>query len=273
MINDRVVPLDDLDPVYLDRGTFFGDGVYEVLRSYNGRIFALQEHLNRFQASLQAIEIHSVDINQVRSRIKTAFEQAQLLNAKIYFHVTRGSELRNHLFSENIKPSFFLFITELKEDTKAKTSGITVSTHPDLRWKRCDIKSLNLLPNILARLDAEKKGCDEAILVDDNGFITEGAGSAFFAVIAAKLYTAPLNAKILPSVTRKFVLKAAQNINLPVVEQPIKISQAVSAEELFIAVTTRDIVPVVGFDDKTIGNGKPGKLTKMLIDQFHSFTQ
>ena len=152
------------------------------------------------------------------------------------------------------------------------SKGIAVSTHPDWRWKRCDIKSLNLLANVLARRDAAGKGCDEAILVDEQGYITEGAGSVFFAIFGQRLRTAPLTANILPSVTRKYVIKAAKNIELEVIEKSFTPVEANSADELFIAVTTRDIVPVVMFDGKRVGNARPGKYTKLLMEKFRLFT-
>ena len=180
MIQDEIVPMEEVGSVYLDRGVFFGDGVYEVVRSYNGKVFALEEHLQRFAKSLAAIGITKVDIDEVRARVQQAFDTAGISNAKIYFHITRGSAPLNHVYDKHLEPNFFLPVTELADDTEAKTKGIAVSTHPDWRWKRCDIKSLNLLPNVLARQDAAGKGCAEAIFVDDAGLITEGASSAFF---------------------------------------------------------------------------------------------
>jgi D-alanine transaminase len=273
LVRGEIVPFEELEPVYLDRGLFFGDGVYEVIRSYDGRIFALEEHLLRFTDSLAAIQITGVDLEKVRSGILKAFGTADIANAKIYFHITRGSAPRNHLWDDTLEPNFFLTVTELADDTPAKTNGIVVSTHPDWRWKRCDIKSLNLLPNILARHDAAQKGCDEAILVDETGHITEGAGSAFFAILGKKLQTAPLMANILPSITRKYVIQAGKNIGLEIVEKSLTLQQAILSDELFIAVTTRDIVPVVKFDGQMIGNGKPGKYTQLLTREFRSFTR
>ncbi len=274
IIDNKMVELDKLESPYLDRGLYFGDGVYEVVRSYNGKIFALNEHLNRFAKSLSAIRIDGVDIESIRIRVLKAFEAANILNARIYFHVTRGSALRSHIWDTDLKPNFFLTITELdlEKEKKAKAEGIAVATCSDLRWKRCDIKSLNLLPNVLARAEAADKGCSEAIFVDEDGYITEGAGSTFFAIIESKLQTAPLSANILPSITRSFVIKAAEGIGLDVVEESLIPAQAALADELFIAVTTQDIVPVIKLDDDLIIDGKPGKLTKKLIEQFHSFT-
>ena len=272
ILNDKIVPYDEVGLEYLDRGLFFGDGVYEVIRSYNGRIFALDEHLQRFLASLKAIEITEVDINQVRDKIIHAFEKANIPNACIYFHITRGSGPRIHACSDDLKPNLFLTIKELEDDSKMKQHGISVITYPDLRWKRCDIKSLNLLPNVMAKREADKKGCFEAIFVNDEGFITEGSSSAFFAIQEKKLQTSPLSANILPSISRKFVIQAAENIGLEIVDNSITPQQAILCDELFIAVTTKDIVPVVKFDDKIIGDGKPGKYTKALAEEFRKFT-
>ncbi len=272
MVNDRLVPMEQLDPVYLDRGTYFGDGVYEVLRSYNGKLFALDEHMARFAASMAAVRITGIDIGVVRERVLAAFKAGGMANAKIYFHVTRGSAPRNHTWEKDIMPNFFLTISEAPDSSKEKARGITVCTHPDLRWKRCDIKSLNLLPNILARQDAADRGCDEAILVDDAGLITEGAGSAFFAIIGGALCTAPLVANILPSITRHFIVKAAANRGMPIQEQCVTPEQAAHADELFIAVTTKDVIPVVKFDGTPISQGIPGPRVKALITEFQKFT-
>ncbi len=286
MIQDRIVPMQELEPIYLDRGIYFGDGVYEVVRSYNGKIFALEEHVQRFANSLAAIGISGVDIDQIRLRVQRAFDAAGIANAKIYFHITRGSAPRDHVWDANLKPNFFLTVSELVDEPQIKAKGIAVSTHPDWRWKRCDIKSLNLLANVLARQDAARKGNDEAIFVDESGLITEGSHSAFFAILeqppdATKgvwgppkkvLQTAPLTANVLPSITRTYVIRAAEGIGLEALEESLTPRQASDADELLIAVTTKDIVPVVKFDGIVIGDGKPGPYTKSLIEEFRKFT-
>ncbi|MHC4211875.1 MAG: aminotransferase class IV [Planctomycetota bacterium] len=271
MINDQIVPYIDLDPAYLDRGTFFGDGVYEVIRSYNSNIFALDDHLERLGQSLDKIKITGIDIDSIRQKVLNTFEKTDIQNAKIYFHITRGSETRKHASTESLKPNFFMTITDLPDDSKAKTNGIAVCTCPDLRWKRCDIKSLNLLPNILARIEAEEKNCDEAIFVDENGLITEGAGSSFFGIFGNTLQTAPLTANILPSITRKYVIKAAKKLGMKIAEQSLTPQHGASPDELFLAITTKDIVPVVKFDSYSISNDKPGPKTKKLIETFKTF--
>jgi D-alanine transaminase len=281
MIGRKIMPFEEVGPEYLDRGIFFGDGVYEVLRSYDGKIFAFDEHIARFERSLREIEITSVNIDEIRSRVLKAFAQAGITNAKIYFHITRGSGKRDHLPGADLKPNFFLTVTELTENPKLKDEGVAVSLYPDIRWKRCDIKSLNLLANVLAKRDADRKGCWEAVFVDNAGLITEGSSSAFFAVVgdsprfageAGKLQTAPLNINILPSITRKYIFKAANNVGLKIAEESLTALQARTAGELFLGVTTRDIIPVVKFDGQVIGSGRPGKWTKSLIEEFKKFT-
>ena len=269
MIDDKIVELKELGPERLDRGTFFGDGIYEALRSKAGRIFALEEHLDRFKRNLEAIDITGIDIEQIRARLERAYSAAGIANAIIYFHITRGSAQRSYP-CDCLKPNFFLTITELPDFTKEKNNGISVMTCPDLRWKRCDIKSLNLLPNVLAKRTAIEKGYDDAVFVDDDGLITEGASSAFFAICNRSLRTAPLSANILPSVTRQFVLKIAAQIDLSIVEKSLTVAEAAEAQELFVATSPRGIVPVVKLNGETIGNGKVGKYTKLLSEALDS---
>ncbi len=278
MIQDELMPIEAVPHSYMDRAMYYGDGVYEVIRSYKGRIFALEDHLARFENSLEAVDISGVGIAAVKHRVLTAFDRAAIENAKIYFHVTRGSGPRNPVETAGLVPNFYLTITELEDATQEKVQGLCVKTCPDLRWKRCDIKSLNLLPNILAKREAVKQGCDEAIFVDDQGFITEGSASAFFGICKDSsaeghwpgicLRTSALDVNILPSVTRKYVLKCAQLIGLIVTEHSVTVAEATEAEELFIAVTTRDIVPIIQFDGFSISHGKPGQVTQALMRAF-----
>ena len=267
MVGDELIEASKLDLAYQDYGTFFGDGVYEVLRSYNGKLFALDEHIARFERSLAEIEINGVDVDKIRDKVISTWQKTGFVNAKIYFHVTRGAGIRDHA-AEGLTPRFFLMITELEDSSEQKQKGITVMTVPDTRWKRCDIKSLNLLPNVLAKRTAHKNGCEEAIFVDDNGFITEGSSSAFFAVFGNKLQTSPLAVNILPSITRLFVMKIYKAAGLELLEKQTTPAEASKADELFIAVSSKDVVPVVKFNNIQIADGKPGKYSKRLIEEF-----
>jgi len=153
--------------------------------------------------------------------------------------------------------------------------GVRVCTEPDLRWRRCDIKSLNLLPNVLAMMAAEEKGYFEAILVNEKGEITEGSSSSFFAVNAKgkELVTHPAGPAILSSITRASIIKVAPNAGLKVVERPIAAAEAAEADELFVASTTKDIIGVVEFDGVSIGDGRPGAYTKALFEELQKLTR
>ncbi|OHB53436.1 MAG: hypothetical protein A2Y07_00050 [Planctomycetes bacterium GWF2_50_10] len=270
IIEDEIISYEQLPASYCDRGLYFGDGVYEVVRSYDGQLFAFEEHMQRFGQSLAAIGIDNVDLGDIRKRIRSAFEKSGIANAKIYWHITRGRGPRDHVGGPDLKPCFFMTITELNENAAAqvKARGMKVSTFPDWRWRRCDIKSLNLLANVLAARDASSKGCDEAILYNEQGYVTEGSSSAFFVIFDNKLQTTPLSENILPSITRIFVLECAKAVGLELVQKPYIIQEARGASEMFIAVTTRDIVGVIQFDDAVIGDGKVGSWTGKLTQQF-----
>ena len=273
MIQDRIVPLNDVDNVYFDRGTFFGDGVYEVLRSYNGKLFALNEHMERFERSLKLIQIKGVDIDKVRADVEKIFAQSGISDAAIYFHITRGSAPREHCWNEDIKPNFFMTITPVTGYQKLRDNGAKVCLYKDSRWARCDIKSLNLLPNVIAKQYAHDKGCFEALLTDRRGDITEGSSSAFFAIFGNEVVTRPLSNKILPSVTRKFVARAVEICKMKLVEKIVNPFDLAKADEMFLAVTTKDIVGIVEFDGKAVSGGKIGQKTRMLQEAFAQIVQ
>lgn len=273
VIQDKIIPLKDVPEPYSDRGTFFGDGVYEVIRSYNGKIFALEDHLSRFKRSMFEIGINGINVETVKETVLSAFESAKIANAKIYFHVTRGSGPRSHDWSEEMRPNFYMTITEVEDSAELKQKGVAVCAYPDLRWKRCDIKSLNLLPNVLAHKHATDRGFYEAILYNENGFITEGSSSAFFEIFDGALVTTPLEKNILPSITRKYVIKAAKNVGMQIKERQITTEQAKEADELFMAVTTKDIIGVVRFEEAEISGGKVGACTGKLMAEFKKFLQ
>ncbi len=273
MIQKQIIELDKVDPVYLDRGTFFGDGVYEVIRTYNGKPFALEEHLSRFDRSLKSIQIYDVDIANIRNRILSAYEQSGIPNCAIYFHVTRGSGPRDHGWPKDIKSNFFMTLAEIKGYEKLKEQGVKVCYHKDIRWQRCDIKSLNLLPNVLAKQYAHDKGCFEALLVDCRGDITEGAGSAFAAIYGDNIVTRPLGTNILPSITRGFISKIAGMVGMKMVEKILCPFDLESADELFLAVTTKDILGIIELEGKPVSGGRVGLKTKKLEAAFQEIVK
>ncbi len=271
MLDDKISAAESVDIGYLDRGTFFGDGVYEVVRTAGGRIFGLEYRMQRFAHSLAELRINGIDIEEIDSRVKTAYKKSSLADAVIYWHITRGCGPRSHTWNDSIRPRFYLQITPLKDASQKKQHGVDVMSLPDIRWKRCDIKSLNLLPNVLAVQAAKEKNCEEPILVDENGCITEGASAAFFAVINGVLRTAPLTTNVLPSITRCFVLHIAEHIGIEVDQTAVSLEEAYNADELMISASTRDVLPVVKFDDKIIAAGRPGEYTMKIMAEFEKF--
>ncbi len=273
MIQKQVIELDKVGPVYMDRGTFFGDGVYEVIRTYNGKPFALEEHLTRFDRSLKSIQIYDVDIADIRNRILTAYKQSGIPNCAIYFHITRGSGPRDHGWPKDIKSNFFMTLAEIKGYEKLKEQGVKVCYHKDIRWQRCDIKSLNLLPNVLAKQYAHDKGCFEALLVDSRGDITEGAGSAFAAIYGDNIVTRPLGTNILPSITRGFISKISGMTGMKMVEKILSPFDLNYADELFLAVTTKDILGIIELEGKPVSGGRVGPKTKKLEAAFQEIVK
>ncbi len=273
MINGEIVDSAKAKVSAWDRGLFFGDGVYEVIQAYAGKLWGFSQHFRRFQRSLREIEITDVDLRQVEEWIHQAFAAAKMPDSLVYFHITRGCGIRSNVPGEDLgRPQFMLYIKSAPDNRKYVAEGIAAITYPDLRWKRCDIKSLNLLPNVMAARAAHKVGAGEALFVD-NGLITEGASSCFFAVMGGKLVTRPLGHEILPSVTRQAVLALAEKLGIQTVERPITVRESVQADELFVSSSGREIRPIVKLDGHVLSAGKPGSKTLALVDVFLKHTR
>jgi len=272
MVQGRIVCEEDFKVSALDRGLAFGDGVYEVIQSYSGKMWGTQAHFTRLERSLREIDIRSVDLEETRLRVEHAFDAVGRRDCLIYFHITRGCALRSHATSEAMEPQFLLMIKPAGDNAEKVENGIAAITYPDIRWKRCDIKSLNLLPNVMARRQACARGADEAIFVDD-GVITEGAVSSAFAVIDGKVITRPLGPEILPGLTREAVLALAKMHSLQVEQRCISLQEAFDADEIFITGSGDEIRSVVKLDGQTVGSGKPGPIARKIIDTFIEHTR
>lgn len=260
-VNDPILPIDE-------RGHQFGDGVYEVIRIYNQVPFMLEEHLDRLYQSAAAIKLQmGHDRETLKQIISELIRRSNLTNLDVYLQITRGIAPRNHLFPScpvsltmTAKP-FRSIPAELKE------KGASAIFYPDERWANCYIKSLNLLPNILAKQEAFEKGCLEAILVRE-GKVTEGTSSNVFLVKESSIFTTPLSKQILSGITRMAVKQLAQNMQIPFIETNVTPEDILHADEVFITSTTAEIMPVVRVGDQTIHDGKPGSITKMLHQRF-----
>lgn len=273
-INGEYVEAKDACLNIEDRGTLFGDGVYEFLKVHEGKLLLIKEHLDRLHYSAGQLEI---EIPYSDKEIGSIFEKLIATNSVnyggIYLQLTRGAAPRNHPFPENCKPNFFVVAREMPlVPSSLYKTGLKVLLLADERWKRCDIKSLNLLANILAKQKAIKAGVDDAILTSERG-ITESSTSSVFAVINGILTTTPLGPWILSGITRAAVISLAEKAGIPVVERFISVEELLAADEVFFTSTRVDVMPVTRINDKPVGDGKPGetatKLNALFSQQFY----
>jgi D-alanine transaminase len=264
-LNGEPMPLAEARVPALDRGFLFGDAVYEVLRVYQGRAWLLDEHLQRLARSLAAIRIHGIDLDQLRQRVLATIAAGPFLEATVYIQITRGAAPRTHPFPANATPLEFLYVQDFDDPyQQARREGAAVISLPDLRWDRCDIKSTNLLANVLAMQAAKEAGCLEALLYLPDGTVTEGTHTSFFGVLDGKVLTRPNSNAILPGITRGLTLRLAGRARIPVQEHVLCRDDLARVSELFLTGTTAEVLPVVRVDGKLIGDGRPGPITRQL---------
>jgi D-alanine transaminase len=268
-INGRFVPLSEASVSIEDRGFQFGDGVYEVIRTYGGRPFKPDAHLARFNRSAEAIGLRQpYSAERWADHIMEGLRLAAFPEAKIYLQITRGAAPRDHAYAPDLEPTIVMTIREFRPlAASVHMAGVAAITCEDLRWGRCDIKSVNLLPNVLARQQAKQAGVFETILVRD-GKVTEGAVSNVIVVENRTLITAPAGPRILSGVTREVVLALARQDGLHVEERYPSVEELYGASEVFLTGTTVEILAVIRVDGKAIGNGQPGPVTSGLAKRF-----
>ncbi len=262
----------------MDRGFLFGDGVYEVIPAYGGKLFRLSHHLQRLQNSLDGIRLSNPlstsawrkILNQVLEHNR---EQAGISNDQsVYLQVTRGSAAkRDHSFPDRITPTVFVFSIPIAEpDPVVTTQGIAAITLDDIRWQYCDIKAITLLPNVLLRQQAADRNAAEALLVR-NGLVIEGSASNVFVVRDGAILTPPKGEQMLPGITRDLVLELAEQHALPCHETDISEDTLRQAEEIWVTSSTREIVPVTSLDGQAVGDGLPGPVWKSMIELYRRY--
>lgn len=262
MVDDVIVPIDEAKIPVHDRCVYFGDGVYEVVVAGNGRLFAMEQHMARLERSLRELDmLDRVDLPVIRRRIDRGVAEANLDNARVYWQVTRRAARRTHDYGDNWQPGFLLTVTERADKHSDPATAIT---QPDLRWKRCDIKSLNLLANVMAKHAATKAGASEAILVDEHGLITEGTSSSVMIVKDGVLRAPPLTANILPGITRQLLLGWAEEAGLEKCAESFNVSEALAADELMVVGSGYGVAAITHLDGKQIANGEQGTYTERL---------
>jgi D-alanine transaminase len=268
-LDGTLLPIAEARISPLDRGFLFADGVYEVIPVHRGRPFRLREHLERLDRSLAAIRLanpHGLQAwADILARVAAAAGQDEML---LYLQVTRGAEAgRNHLFPESAAPTVFSFASPYPAPAPGVLeSGLSAVTLDDIRWDRCDIKSVSLLANVLLRQEAADRGADEALLVRD-GLLLEGSSSTAFLCIGGTLVTPPNDHRILPGTSRDAVLELAEGW-LPTQVCPLEAREIENCDELWIASAGRGVLPVTRVDGTPVGAGRPGPLWQGMYDRF-----
>ena len=257
-----------------DRGFFFGDGIYEGVRSINGKMFEWAAHARRMVNGLGGLRIDfsAAQVNALEAVCEELVRQNGFEDGEafLYLEVSRGAAPRTHNFPPaGTTPTVFAAASRLVVSRKLRDDGGAAITYPDMRWKRRDWKTVNLLGNVLARQAACEAGAYEAILHED-GIVTEGAATNCFAVLDGVLRTHPLTQRILPGITRIVVMELVAELGLPVREEPIPLDRLAGAEEIFICGSTTDVTPIVTLDGKMVANGKPGPVTTRLREAFEA---
>lgn len=268
-LNGRLLPLSEAVISIDDRGYQFADGVYEVLRVYHGQLFAFREHFARLVRSAHAILLElplaEVDLMGICQDLIDRNGQQE---AEIYLQLTRGVAPRSLQIPTGAMPSLLVAIKSPRLVAPAlRQNGVSMITVNDDRWEHCDIKSTALLANVLALARVNQVGAYEPLFVR-NGFVTEGASSNFFLVCGGSLVTAVADWRILPGITRHFVVQLAGELGIPQEQRDIPHQELVRAEEAFLTSTFREVLPVTRIDGRPVGDGRPGWRTRALQDAF-----
>lgn len=275
LINGEIVDINQPVITLQDRGYNFGDGVYEVTPFYNKKCFTLVPHLERLFASMKSLHIPAVyTMEELIEFHEKLIEASGLEQGYIYLQITRGEAPRAHPFPEQVVPCLTMHVHEINESviTLHQEQGVKCISHPDLRWLRCDIKSLNLLGAVLAKQKAKEAGAYEAILYRENDVITEGSSSNFMVVKDGILWTHPANNLVLNGITRRVILeKICPQLKLSFVEKAFNLDFIKTVDEAFVTASTIGATPVLRVDKVQIGDGEVGPVTKNIQEAFKSF--
>ncbi|MBO3077421.1 D-amino-acid transaminase [Mammaliicoccus vitulinus] len=274
-INDEFVDESEGKINYSDRGYNFGDGIYEYIRIYDGKVFTSKEHYERLFRSAKEIglNLEGYSVEGLTEVTKTLAAKNNVVNGGVYIQVTRGVAPRNHPFPDaSTKPVFSAFSKSYDRPYEELKNGVKAITVDDIRWLRCDIKSLNLLGNVLAKEKAAQNGAAEAIMHRDQT-VTEGSSSNVYAVKDGKIYTHPANNLILNGITRRIIKKSAEALNIPFIEEAFTLDFLNDADEVIISSTSIEVMPVIQVNDNKIGDGKVGQITKQLQKSFDNYIE
>ncbi|MCG3147361.1 MAG: D-alanine aminotransferase [Verrucomicrobiae bacterium] len=263
-INGEFLPLEQALVHVEDRGFQFADAVYEVFRTYHGKLFAVREHLQRLDRSLRAIALQPAFTSaQLETLLDEAVRRASFPEALLYMQISRGQARRHRGLPAHAQPTLVITVRQLESSAPLRQTGVKVITVPDQRWARCDIKSVALLVNVLAYNAARQAGADDALFCDADGTVHEATAGNLFIVVAGKLITPPAGPKLLAGVTRDKIVQLTG-----ATERPVKRAELLAADEIFLTSTTAEAVPVIAVDGQPIGPGRPGPRAAAVYEQF-----
>jgi D-alanine transaminase len=268
-LNGQFLPRAEAKLSVDERGFFFGDGVYEVTRAVQGRLFEWDRHARRLARGLRELRLsYDLDPDAVRDIQLRLLEENGLRDgqATVYLQITRGAAPRTHRFPPAGTPStVFLSATAFAPPHDRRATGVAAVTYPDYRWSRCDLKTVNLLPAVMANQYAVDHGAFEAVFIRDAA-VMEGSHTNVFGVIEGVLRTYPNSNYVLPGVTRDVVVEIAHELGIPISETPIFRHEISLLQEFFLTGTTSDVMPVVSLDGAPVGTGRPGPITMRLYE-------
>lgn len=272
-LNGEYLPISQAQISVLDRGFLFGDGVYEVIPAYGRQLLRLDEHLRRLQNSLDGIRLaNPLPDQQWREILQHLLNDNKSEDQYVYLHISRGvAEKRDHLFPERVIPTVFVMVSPMLPVSREQLAeGIAAVTLDDIRWHACHIKATALLANTLLRQQAEDEGAAEAILIRD-GYATEGAASNLFLVKDGVLKTPPVSPLLLPGITRDLVLELAQNNGIRTDECDVSEQDLITADEIWLTSSTKEIRPVVQLNGQPVGNGHFGPIWDKMITIYQAY--
>lgn len=252
-----------------ERGLQFGDGVYEVIRVYEGKPYLLDAHIERLYRSLVAVQIQIDEtFEEMKDFLLTLIEKNNMKNdGAIYLQVTRGSAKRNHLYPMNTPANMFAYLYDQPRNLDILESGVSVITLPDERWDNCFIKSLNLLPNVMAKQSATEQGSYEAMLHKD-GVVTECSSANVYLVRNGTIYTHPATNRILYGCVRMAVEQFASELGIPIIEEAFTLSDIQHAEEMFLTSSSSEVLAITKVNDQIIADGNRGEITTQLLHAY-----
>ena len=274
-LNGEYLPEQEAKISIFDRAVTFGDAIYEVAGVLDGKLVDFEHHMQRYFNSLKKLSIKSpLGQSDILHAFRQLVELNQLDEGLVYMQVTRGTAERDFVWPEDIKPTVFMF-TQAKaaSENEVGQSGVTLASTADIRWARRDIKSVNLLAQVLAKQAAHDAGAYEALMIDAEGYVTECGSTSFFIVRDKSILTRPLNNDILPGVTRRAVVSLCNSQGLRLVETRFTLQEALTADEAFISGASSYILPVVKIDDQEINAGNPGELTLRLREIYMDYAR